>query len=445
VWSTHAVPAAWLATGSVRIDPHELLTYLAAEFVGGNTTLIHGVRAMRPATRVDLGPDGSAEAEYWPLRERWLPVPEHEAEQSARTALIETLARRVAAVPRPMLGLTGGLDSAVVAAALRESGCNVEAFTWGDESDPDVAGARAVAASLSITHSVRSLQWFDDSTALAATDRMARWADGTTRGVLAEPSWPSAMGGFVTGGGGEAGRCFYLRWRPSHPRRPSEQKVASFLASLLLARVPGAGESARKGLRDRVASWVREAHESGHSGWRALDVLYAEQRVRRWGRSMVSPAAWPVLPAFSHPAVLRPLLMLPLEDRMADGFHRRLLARLAPEVPLPDAAGASRRRVARVAARSRALHSPVRRLLLGRAPETSYLASRWNSTPRYRGWLADEVLGAPLVQAGLGDGHAQRLHADFLDGTPASEELAVWAAGPVALERALAALRPIGS
>jgi hypothetical protein len=133
----------------------------------------------------------------------------------------------------------------------------------------------------------------------------------------------------------------------------------------------------------------------------------------------------PMIPAFATPEVARALASLPLADRMGDGFHRAFLASRAPEL-LPAAPDAEPRR-------------NRLRLLPGRlrSRPSSFLGARWDEHPAFRDWIADGVLGSPLLTEPLGERWAARTRERFLAGDGHAEVLALAAGGPVALAAAL--------
>jgi hypothetical protein len=151
-WSTHAVAAAWLAQGRARVDPGAMPEQLAAEFVGGERSLIEGARPLPQATRIAVDDERGRLTDFWPAPERWDAVPEDAAAEHAERHLLEGLSRRASALGEPHASLTAGLDSRVVAVALREIGVRARAFTWGEPDWEDVRGGADVAGRLGLRH-----------------------------------------------------------------------------------------------------------------------------------------------------------------------------------------------------------------------------------------------------------------------------------------------------
>jgi hypothetical protein len=407
VWSTHAVAAAWLARGDAELDPAAVPEYLAFDFVGGGRTLVRGVAPVAPATVVDVG--GGARS-FWPPAERWAPVPEPEAQAHAERALLVALQRRLGA--RTDLALTAGADSRVLAVALAELGADWRAFTWGDDGWPDVDGARAVAAALGAPFS-RSLEWLDDDVLRARFAADAVWADGLAALSFAARTWPADAAAVLGGMGGEVGRAFY--YAP--------------------AAAPGAAAGDLAG-HLHAEAWVESAAASGQDGWRRLDVVYAEQRVARWGRTQVPPLAADFVPGFCAVDVARGLVSLPLADRTGDAFHRRFVAARRPDLALPaPAPPAPAGRARRLARRVR------RRVRPPTAPADAFVVEALGRRPVTRAWLVEEVLEAPVILDAMGRPWAERTREGLLRGEPRPSAQALLAAGPVALAGALSALR----
>lgn len=430
VCATHAVAAGWLATGTVELRPDALGELVALEFVGGGHTLLDGVRRMPLAARVTLG-SARGERTSWSAVDRWRPLPASEAQAEGEAALLRTLSARVAGERAPRLGLTGGLDSLVVAVALREIGAEVGAFTW-DHAPTDVRAAQRVAGRLGLSHESVPTRWSRPGEWAPKLDAEVRWSEGTASATgRAEVSFPAPMTAFVTGAGGETGRAFYYGWLAAGCAEPSPRQILSLWRPE--HRLRKAPRAVREALRARVAEWLGEAERHGLRGWGLLDALYAEQRVMDWGRSMVI-APVPTIAALAHPEVSAALASLPLAERLTDGFHRRFVARYAPEVAVPPPPRRQRRGIPRPARR---LMTRVRGLRWERPVEGPAAIEDTDRTT----WLVEEVLAAPLVHAGLGRRWADATRAGLIVGDREHLQAAIRVSGPVALESSFRDLR----
>jgi hypothetical protein len=135
----------------------------------------------------------------------------------------------------------------------------------------------------------------------------------------------------------------------------------------------------------------------------------------------------PMIPAFATPEIGRALASLPLHQRLSDGFHRGFLERHAPELVPAARPEPGRSFRARLPGRLR-------------ARTESPLGERWHEHLEFRKWIADGVLGSPLVTEPLGERWAARTRRRFLAGDGHAEGLALAAGGPVALAEALVEL-----
>lgn len=429
-WSTHAVAAAWLAHGRVQVDAGAIPEQLAAEFVGGGRALVQGDWIpLADGTDVVFEGGNYRSGDYWRLPERWEPVPEDQAAVVAERHLLDSLGRRAGKCPH--VSLTAGLDSRVAAVALREVGIDARGFTWGEREWEDVGGGAELAARLGIPHELAGIQWLSDEEATREVRRQVRWNEGAIHVGFGRVKWPGPMAGFVTGAGGELGRAFYYRDRAPATEDAEPEQLTAVLVDLLAPRLAGARPEAVERLAASVRGWVDDAARAGLPGWRTLDVVYGEQRVRRWLRGMLPRLDAPMIPAFATPEIGRALASLPLAERLSDGFHRGFLERHAPDlVPLP-APPPSRGLRDRLPGRLRArLASP--------------LGERWREHPEFRAWIANGVLGSPLVTEPLGERWAARTRRRFLAGDAHAEGLALAAGGPVALAEALEELNRDG-
>ena len=423
-WATHAVAAAYAATGSASVDASALPEQLAAEFVGGGRSLVDGVRALSAASFVDFSATRAEEGCYWPARDRWRLVPEEDAYAYTEHHLMRSLAARLAGVDRALAGLTGGAGSRVAALALRELGVAFEGFTIGAPDDEDVEDGAQAARALGVDHRRLEVEDMGGSEALARVRSAARFTEGAVHVGFAGIPWPDDARAFVTGAGGEAGRCFYYRDRPGEPP-PGD--LAAVVFERLADRVAGADPQALAALEGRAREWVADVEGLGLTGWRVLDAVCAEQRVRRRLRGLLPPVAAPAIGALTAPEVQRGLVSLPLDERLRDGFARRFVAERMPGLaPAPaKRAVTGRRPLGRIARRA-----------AGGGP----LAVPWTAAPEFREWVADAVLGGPLVTDAMGERWCRRTRSRFYAGDATATERALCLAAPVALQEALATL-----
>jgi hypothetical protein len=198
----------------------------------------------------------------------------------------------------------------------------------------------------------------------------------------------------------------------------------------------------RRAVEARWREWIEDAQGLGARGWRTLDVVYSEQRVRRWGRAMLPRVEAAAVPVFATPKLQQALAWLPLEDRLEDGFARRLIAQRAPELDVAAPTPPGRAAIPALHARRarQALRRGRRSLRLPRpaaAADRWFTQPPWNERPRFVEWLTDAVLTSPLLDGAVGGTWLRSTRDAFLRGDPAAAELSMWAASVVALDEAV--------
>jgi hypothetical protein len=428
VWATHAVAAAFLATGSVELDPAAIPELIAFDFTGSTRSKVRGATPVAPASRIDLSAAELAETCFWPSPERWAQLPEDEAHRHTETTLLESLEVRTGS-KRVGLALTAGADSRVLAVALHELGKKTAAFCWGDSGWPDVEGARTVAEELGMPFT-DGARWRNDGEMRAIFDGEVRLSDGRAILSPSEREWPEQAQAIALGAAGEVGRTFYYRRHVSEPEPHEPAELARFLR--VEARLPAATPEAHAAAGTSVAAWLEQAGRSGLSGWRLLDVLYAEQRVGCWGLIQIPALEADIVAGFSPQQVVRGLASLPLSERASDGFHRRFVANRHPKLALQAQPEPTR-------PTPRWRHEIRRRFGRRRRGQAGdpLLLSLWSERHDTRDWVTEEVLRAPLVTDALGSEWAERTLEGFLAGRRRAAEQAAVAAAPVALQAAV--------
>jgi hypothetical protein len=443
-WASHAVAAAWLATARGSGVTRPVASLVAWEQPGGERTLAAEARAVPAATCVELTPAGARERSFWPPRERWAALPAEEAAEAAERRLLAALEARLAGARSTALGLTAGADSLVVGLALRELGVPFVAFTHGDPASPDAAGAARVAAALDVPHLTGPYDWWEAEEGLARVRAAARWHEGGAPVGWGDVPWPPGLTHWVAGIGAETGRAFWYRPLVRARARPPVRLLVRVLDVHAAHALGGADPAVRRALHADARGWVEAALETGATGWRALDVVYAEQRVRRWGRGMAPRLDAALVAAFADAELLRALSSLPLEDRLTDGWPRRFVAARAPELaPAPPAApprGALARQLALDRLRELRRRTGLRPLG-GPQPVPWFARPPWRERPQLLRWLRDDVLRSRLVADALGERWARETRALLLAGRPHANVLALRAGAAVALDEALLELR----
>jgi len=248
--------AARLLGRAPRLSFEGAAGFLAVGYPLGSLTLTDGIHRLRPAREVLVRADGSArERAWWDLSfgeeaPRRLYEAVEELHELARTSLGHTLADGAPF----QLALTGGYDSRLLLALLREAGSRPEtAFTWYHL--PDVAGsdpeiARSLAAVAAVPH--RALRYAPASFAVHLDDWLRASALGSDNlghfcageRFLADhglPAHPVLLGDHVLGLGG------------------AFSTSADAIAGVLRTPWPGLSPALRALLTPEAAARVRDA------------------------------------------------------------------------------------------------------------------------------------------------------------------------------------------
>lgn len=411
-WATHAAGASILGRGRVEIAWEAVPEYLAADSVGGTDSHLRGVRAFPSAWSATVRSGTPREAAYWPSQERWQPCGETEAISTASDALLRSVDARLTGVERVHCALTGGLDSRVVAVALRELGLPTYTFTHGTPDWPDVQRAAEVAEALGFPHRALNFRFNSDSDARKQITEAALWADGLspTAGFGVPDPMPLPVYAAVTGNGGETGRAWYYRWLAGNYRAPSVRQLARALGHLH-QRIAGADSAIHRELDERLLRRVTEAQGVAHvTGWRSLDVLYEEWRGRRFVRARLPRLDAYAVAGLSAVDLNRALVSLPLRDRLTDGFHRAFIAARAPSLSPPPPGSRYRRFVPppirRARHRLRSVAPPP--------PRPWSMAGYWPRFQDTRHWITDSVLADAELRDNLGDAWCRTITDGFL-------------------------------
>lgn len=150
--------AATDAMPRLRFDAQGLYEYAFNAAAIGDDTVIEGMKTLGPDRVIELMPDGirtHALRKDLPAAITHEPLVDRIAKQRDRLmATIEPFARHYGdAVQCP---LSGGLDSRLVLAALRNAGVSPQVYVYGPPGDPDVAIARQIG-----TRQGFDVRWID--------------------------------------------------------------------------------------------------------------------------------------------------------------------------------------------------------------------------------------------------------------------------------------------
>lgn len=264
-------------------------------------------------------------------------VSAREAAREVLPRLARLVAERLRQDPSTALQLTGGQDSRVILSACLASGVRPLCMTRGDDTDPEVVHARRVATVARCRHvTLRE----DPDRAAANWRALARVLLGRTDGMVslwqvadAEDHASPATSWFGGVGGAVARR--YWNQKATLDRSASRDAIVSALHGRL-AKNPG-------GLlrREVFAAFDRALHErlvelaAPLADPRDLpDVVYAKERVRRWGggNARKLPPGHETLPVLASRTWYRAAFAVPAEARVGSTLLREVVRVAAPRL-----------------------------------------------------------------------------------------------------------------
>lgn len=220
--------------GRRGVDPRTLPVFLRLGYVPGTATLWEGVDLLPGGCRIETAPGG------WKVlskrrfadeidRERWARTPWDELVRVGGQLLVEAAAARLEPGSRPIVPLSGGLDSRALLGCLREQreSASIETFTYGTPGGLDFDVGNLVGRAAGTRHLALDLRTAEiTADALAETARRT----GANTDLFQPVQWTRVLGIYgpeavywsgYTGDG--VGGSF---WRPDGP---PDGSVAAFL------------------------------------------------------------------------------------------------------------------------------------------------------------------------------------------------------------------------
>jgi asparagine synthase (glutamine-hydrolysing) len=320
---SNSVEAVRLLTGADAIDPVGVASMLGFGWAAGGHTLLRDIRLVEgPVTPRSTVPRAS----------------NSDLTAADVAESLTGLARATAEIAPLTCGLTAGRDTRVVLAIALAAGLDVDYYTSGHATDPDVVIARELAQAFGLRHQLVTPRVPDDwqaatSAFSAQTDGLASFwivADWVEHQAVTGP-----VGLKLWGPGGEIGRAGNigltipfgattpgLRSSVQVQRRILHRKVAGFDGLF----TPEAVNTTRGYLDRFIAERLEE-------GWRPREVseaYYGFERVRYWASAGVRRAA--VATDLWSPFVSRDFisycLSLTPQERSVEAPHWRILGAL---------------------------------------------------------------------------------------------------------------------
>jgi hypothetical protein len=255
-------------------------------------------------------------------------------------ALIDAVAP-LRSLPREIsVGVTGGKDSRLVAAALKAGEVPFTAYTGGAPSSPEVIVGAKVAAALDVEHRITRDKAVKPIPLSKRIDETLFFSEGLTAAWSLTERRDVVSGARVGGAGGETLRSGYVKGVAD--QLPLSESTALERMRFLLARHDALLRRDLAAAKNAMQTEWAEQRLRAFDAHDLLDRLYLEYRTGRWAAAGHSPRtlfAERYLP-LSDPGVVRATLAVGSMTRADDSLFEHLLRRLAPELlNIPLASG----------------------------------------------------------------------------------------------------------
>jgi hypothetical protein len=234
---------------------------------------------------------------------------------------------------RPVLGLTGGVDSRAVIAGLRHQGLECRTLTWSRLPENEIPVVKAMRDHLRVEHEFVDVKRTAKSPAFSTLRSVANVNSGLSRGPstltsqMAEVSRPGEV--FIRGLGGEILRGFYNR----HRRRGGEKSLAEFHALYLTNKLRDASPAFSKFARVALEGFMQRAnYDQDFYNIDPLDLFYWEQRMAMWAAVLLNemdPAIYNIVGMNSRVWYER-AFGLPMDARLGSQLLLDVTARYDP-------------------------------------------------------------------------------------------------------------------
>ncbi|MGB3723472.1 MAG: hypothetical protein WA979_11740 [Pacificimonas sp.] len=345
IFSTSFLAAAG-SLDRVSFDPQGLYEFAFNVFPTGNDSVLKEVQRIGPRQQVELGDPVTRSAVEKPLPDNAARRPL--GDRIGRTAdLLRALTAPFAAHygDRMQCPLSGGLDSRLALAMLRDAGVRPHVYVYGAPGDGDVEIARAIAKGerfdLEVFEKAKHAEVSPDEFA-AQVERNFHETDAlVTDGGLFDNGGNAAArharqeGGqlAVSGGCGEVFRNFF--YLPDR-RMTAREVVGAFFARYTNADVVNEFKPERflANLEAKALRAVGEEHEGRKLPRPVIEQLYPRMRCRAFfGReiSLVGRQGGYMMPFFDHKVVAE-ALTLPIGLKNAGKFESALLTHIDPKL-----------------------------------------------------------------------------------------------------------------
>lgn len=342
VWSNRPQALCLFAGVSPAVDLLGWRYHAGTDWFMGDTTPLEHLTAVRPGARVTYGP-----APGPPKVSRLDPSMVLAAPAAVDADEVAKALRDVAVSvgrlwPAPLtVGLTGGRDSRVVAAAFISAGVDVRLHTHDAVPGEVEAAERLVSLLPAPPHHEVQRFWTVPTPGgspgpplVARVHAWHRYAEGLRPASYLWHSPPASLRPptrpVVSGAAGElAHGHFYPPNIVSLEALPVTERLPAYRELLLRRLLPSAGlrEETKREVCAQVDRVLREGWALGLVGGTLLDYFYVDERLRRWGTAAEGGFVAPLL----TPAFVRAAFSLTAQQRLDAALHRDVLRRLMPQ------------------------------------------------------------------------------------------------------------------
>lgn len=325
---------------SPAIDVPSLIRHLAAEDLRRSETCLSGVYELRGGDRLSICRGNAVRATLWSpwafaAAGGFITNPD-EAAHRVRSAVVECVGARAAEFNRILLKLSGGLDSSIVAAALREARRPFTALTLatedpaGDERCHAALVAEAVRAPLIERFRDVSRVSLDRSAAAHLPRPTARSFTQDSSRIAAEVAPVTGSEAIFDGGGGDNVFCSLQSARPaadclmSTGRRGCFWPTTAAIAQLTQASVWTVARRA----------WAMSMRRTPAYAW-GLDMRFLSAEAKA---DLTGEAAhpWLVAPKGALPGKAAHVALIAAAQSVAEGFDpREALPTCSPLISQP--------------------------------------------------------------------------------------------------------------
>lgn len=328
--------------GLDEIDEEAASQFLGLGYVGGERTLVQGIRAFPPGERWVLRESGPIERQrYFSLAElARLPRAPLSRQATARLAdelgaMLKRLNDDLGAFQCP---ITAGRDSRMMVGLTMANHLPAEYFSTGEEANPDVTFGRRIAETFKLPHQVKGREVDVAEVWHEASWRLLQQNDGLVtlahiQNATGEPRRLERLKVHLYGAGGEIARGDLLSERfllMPQTRRSVEAHICAMLRQNGRLLTPAVAGAAKR----HVHATVGQLLEQGFALKDIPDAFFLHDGLRRWGGAQFRQVGSyrDVFSPFCTRPYVRAAFSLPLALRHNEHLPYRLLEHLSPEL-----------------------------------------------------------------------------------------------------------------